>query len=195
MNLANVLRLFLIVFTLILSFTPSVKASNNGFAVVLIDMQEGFYKRGGTQGSEGLRRLVYKQSQLLAWAVQNRIPVLVLEYESYGKTDYNLMKYVQLGQYRVIEKNHDGGFYGKSRDEVLKTLSDWKVDSLIVAGINGPYCVKSTIVGALEAGFDVMTTSWVIGNINHNPPTFPNGAWYFKNNKFVVFPTLESIIH
>lgn len=168
--------------------------SNNGFAVVLIDMQLGFYERGGTTDSVGLNRLVYNQSRLLKWSVQNKVPVIVLEYEKYGVTDPRLVKLLTGHTYKIIEKNQDGGFHGKSREEMLRTLASWKVDSLIIAGINGPYCVKATITGALESGFDVMTTSWVIGNINHNPPTFPNGSWYFKNNKFTVFPTLESII-
>jgi len=183
---------------LVLAFSglsqQAVAQSNNGFAVVLIDMQLGFYERGGTTDSVGLNKLVYNQSRLLKWSVQNKIPVLILEYERFGVTDPRLMKIVAGSSFKVIEKNQDGGFYGKSRNEVLKTLAGWKVDSLIVAGINGPYCVKDTIMGALESGFDVMTTSWVIGNINHNPPTFPNGSWYFKNSKFTVFPTLDSII-
>ena len=186
--------IFILVLTLSVFSKPASAQSNNGLAVVLIDMQLGFYQRGGTTDSVGLKKLVHNQSRLLAWSVQNKIPVMILEYQGFGITDPNLMQILQSHQYRIIEKDQDGGFYGKSREDVLLTLSNWKVDSLIVAGINGPYCVKSTIMGALESGFDVMTTSWVIGDINRNPPTFPNGAWYFKNSKFTVFPTLNSII-
>lgn len=184
----------LFAFALLCFNRPAHAQFNSGFATVLIDMQQGFYERGGTTNSEGLKNLVFNQQRLLKWSVQNNIPVLVFEYVGFGKTDPKLMKILTNHKYKVIQKNTDGGFYSISKDETLATLKKWNVDALIVAGINGPYCVKSTIEGALENGYDVMTTAWVIGNINYNPPTFPNGSWYFKNAKFTVFPTLESII-
>jgi len=189
-------RLFVFLALTLLAFNPSAKAqtNNSGFAVALIDMQEGFYARGGTTDSIGLKDLVRNQARLLTWAVQKKIPVVVFEYENYGKTDPRLIKIIANHQYKVIEKNMDGAFDGKSASESVSTLKAWNVDVLIVAGINGPYCVKSTIMGALDAGFDVMTTSWVIGDINHNPPTFPSGSWMYGDSRLVVFPTLDSII-
>lgn len=188
-------KLLVLIALTISTFSFSAIAQlNSGFATVLIDMQEGFYARGGTTNSEGLKNLVHNQRRLLEWSVENNIPVLVFEYVGYGKTDPKLMKIIKNYKHKVIQKNTDGGFYSISREETLATLKEWRVDALIVAGINGPYCVQSTIEGALESGYDVMTTAWVIGNINHNPPTFPNGSWYFKNAKFTVFPTLNSII-
>lgn len=186
--------LILFAFVLLCLNRPAQAQLNSGFATVLIDMQEGFYARGGTTDSEKLKKLVGNQIRLLKWSVQNNVPVLIFEYVGFGKTDPKLMQIIKNHTYKVIQKNTDGGFYSISKAETLATLKDWDVDALIVAGINGPYCVKSTIEGALENGYDVMTTAWVIGNINHNPPTFPNGAWYFKNAKFTVFPTLDSII-
>lgn len=188
-------RIFvLFVFVLLCFNRPAQAQLNSGFATVLIDMQEGFYARGGTTDSEKLKKLVSNQIRLLKWSVQNHVPVLIFEYVGFGKTDSKLMQVIKNHPHKVIQKDSDGGFESISLAEALATLNQWNVDALIVAGINGPYCVKSTIVGALENGYDVMTTSWVIGNINFNPPTFPNGAWYFKNAKFTVFPTLESII-
>jgi nicotinamidase-related amidase len=188
---------FILILSLLFSLLQGLAFArpNAGFATVLIDMQEGFYERGGTLKSTGLNSLVQNQIRLLRWSVANDIPVLVFEYDGYGKTDPRLMKILAGHTYKVIQKNFDGGFFGISREEALSTLQSWDVDSLIVAGINGPYCVKSTIKGALDNGYDVMTTAWVIGEINQNPPTFPNGSWYFKDSKFTVFPTLESIIN
>ena len=174
--------------------SPQVASSNSGLAVVLIDMQLGFYRRGGVIGTQGLNSLVLNQQKLLKWAKGNLIPVLVLQYDGFDVTDPNLMSIITKGRYRVIQKDNDGGFYGESHNEVLRTLKNWNVDTLIVAGINGPYCVKSTIEGALENGFNIMTTHYVIGNLNQNPPIYPNGVWSFKNAKLTIFPTLESII-
>lgn len=183
---------FLLLLLIIISF--GVKANNNGFAVILVDMQEGFYKRGGVTGTQGLNDLVQKDKELLEWATNNDIPVLVLEYEDYGQTDPKLMSVLEGYTYSVIEKNRDGGFYGKSKNAVIKQLNDWKVDSIIIAGINGAYCVKSTAIGAIQNGFDVMTSSDIVGNINQNPPLYPNATWFFGNNKFVVFESLDQII-
>jgi nicotinamidase-related amidase len=186
--------MFIFSWTFIFFLESSFAGRNNGFAVVLIDMQDGFYLSSGTAGSIELKNLVNKQVDLLRWAVRNDVPVLVFEYENFGITDPKLMKILTKHRFHVLEKNRDSGFEGKSRDQAIKKLIEWEVDALIVAGINGPYCVKETIMGALNSGFDVMTTSWIVGNLNNFPATFPNGSWYFKNHKFTVFPTLESMI-
>lgn len=189
----NILNRFVLFVFVTLSALPAF-AGNSGFATVLIDMQQGFYQRGGVSGSPKLEALVRNQARLLAWSVRKGIPVVVLQYQGFGETDPRLMKIVKNGAYKVIWKNNDGGFYGMSHDELLATLKGWKVDSLIVAGINGAYCVRSTIQGALENKYNVMSTNYVIGNINQNPPIFPNGSWYYYKVKLTIFPTLESII-
>lgn len=178
-----------------LSLSKATLANDHkGLAVVLIDMQDGFYERGGTTNTVGLSNLVKHQSRLLRWAVQNKIPVLVFEYEGYGKTDPRLMNILKDHEHAVVQKYLDGGFYSRSKPVAMKVLSKWKVDTLIVAGVNGPWCVKATIEGALESGFDVITTNQVIGDINFNPPIYPSGKWTFKHNNYVIFPTLDSLI-
>lgn len=178
-----------------LIFSVVAKADNSGLAVVLVDMQIGFYERGGTTDTQELKDLVAKDKELLEWAVENDVPVLVLEYQGFKNTDPKLMSVIENYTHAVIEKNRDGGFDGQSEDAVINQLKEWGVDTLIVAGINGCCCVKQTALGAIRNGLDVMTSSDIVGNINQNPPLYPNQSWFFKNNKFVVYDDLDQLIY
>lgn len=121
--------LFLVSFTLLNLLNSSLAQEygsslirdnfNSGFAVVLIDMQEGFYNRGGVEGSLGLKTLVHNQSRLSTWAKGNLVPILVLEYEHFGQTDASLMEIVQKTKHIVIQKNSDGGFNSNAKDAIL----------------------------------------------------------------------------
>jgi len=168
---------------------------NSGFAVVLIDMQQGFFERGNTTNTPELKNLIDHQVVLLDWAVKNEIPVLIFEYDTFGETDPRLIAAVQGHAFAQITKYDDNGFGYESNEAAVSQLKEWHVDSLIVAGINGEYCVKSTVFGAMQEGFDVMTSSDIVGNINENPPIYPNATWFFKGKKFVVFENLNSIIN
>jgi nicotinamidase-related amidase len=192
------MRFFLsiiVVFAFSFHSQASTDLNNSGLAVVLVDMQYGFYQRGQVEGTRGLTRLVNQQIKLLKWAKEQSIPVLVLEYTSFGETDEKLMKHVRNNTHKVITKNYDGGFYGLSEKEVKKTLKTWKVDSIIIAGINGCCCIFETAMGAVEYGINVMTSSDIVGNINQNPPLYPNDTWYFNHARFQVFPRLSDIIN
>src|SRR5690606_17521067 len=81
-------------------FLPTAFADNKGFAVILVDMQEGFYDRGGVRGTNGLQTLVNKQIELLNWAVREDVPVIVFEYESFGATDSQLMDALKGHKYK-----------------------------------------------------------------------------------------------
>ncbi len=164
-------------------------------AVVLIDMQYGFYRRGGAEGSVGLEQLVQRQIQLLSWAVSNRVPVLVFEYENYDQTDTRLMSVVNQTTHAVLEKDNDSGFIGKSSQAALDQLRQWGIQTLIVAGINGCCCVHDTAYGGVTNGFNVYTSADIVGDINYNPPTYPNNTWYFGHNHFTVFSSLEAILN
>ncbi|MBL7714669.1 MAG: isochorismatase family protein [Bdellovibrionales bacterium] len=163
-------------------------------AVVLIDMQPGFYKRGGVVGSQGLKDLVAEQSKLLNWAVQEGVPVLIFEYSGFQPTNISLTDLLVGSTFKAITKYEDDGFGYDSHDEAVQTLDSWGAKTLIAAGINGPYCVRSTVLGALAAGYDVISSPAITGNINHNPPTYPNTTWYSPRNKFTILPDLASIL-
>ncbi len=169
---------------------------NSGLAIVIIDMQSGFYERGHTTNTPGLRSLVEQQMELLKWGVENDVPVLFFEYRNYGASDPRLTALLKNHPHASVIKATDGGFDGEeSKGAAISQLKEWNVDTLIVSGINGNACVVSTARGAVREGFDVMTSADIVGNINQNPPIYPNSTWYFNDHKFVVFDSLDKIIH
>ena len=185
------IRVFLFIFFSIQSF-----AGSNGIAVILVDMQYGFYERGGVTETQGLKDLVSHQQKLLNWAVKEDVPVLVFEFQGYQETDSRLMKILKNHPHKVVTKRHDNGFTrgSQSAQAADDQLQKWDTDLIIIAGINGAACVKGTAVGAINFGYDVTTSSDIVGNINQNPPLYPNSSWFFRNNRFDVFSTLEEII-
>jgi nicotinamidase-related amidase len=179
----------------LLSAPVYAELNNSGFAVVLIDMQKGFFERGHATDTPELKNLIDHQVVLLEWAVTHEIPVLIFEYDTFGDTDPRLMAPLSHHPFEKVTKYEDNGFGYDSSADALAHLKRWNVDTLIVAGINGGYCVKSTALGGIQAGFDVMTSSDIVGNVNENPPIYPNDTWFFKGKKFVVFENLSSIIN
>jgi len=169
------------------------KVKTKGLAVVLIDMQYGFYDRGGVVGTPGLEALVQKQIELLDWAVAEKVPVIVFEYDGFRNTDTRLMDRLVGANFEVITKENDDGFTDPSKAIAMKALIGWNADTVLVAGINGCCCVQGTAMGAIQNGFDVITSSDIVGNINYNPPTYPNNTWYFKDKKFTVYADLKEM--
>lgn len=174
--------------------SSAVAVPKSDVAVVLIDMQYGFYQRGGVTQSKGLADLVSQQEKLLNWAVSNDVPVLIFEYSGFAATDTRLTSILSGFRTHTVIKTNDNGFYYDSRDEAVKTLDAWGARTLIAAGINGAYCVRSTVLGAMANGYDVITTPTIVGNINQNPPIYPNTTWYSRKNKFQVYSDLEAVL-
>lgn len=168
-------------------------------AVVVIDMQGGFYDRGHVRGTPGLEALVAKQQELLNWAVAQDVPVLIFEYKNFQATNSRLTTIVAGHTYQIVEKVTDGAFNSPtSRTPAMDILKRWNVDTLIVAGINGGACVVSTVRGALKEGFAVVTSAEIVGDLNRNPPVYPNATWFGMipaNPKFTIAPDLATILN
>lgn len=165
-------------------------------ALLLIDMQYGFYERGKTTGTEGLETLVQNQIALLREAVEAKIPVAILQYNGFKETDSRLLEVLEkYGNVAKIQKSSDSGF---TSPELNVQLQKWQAKTLIVAGVNGCCCVYSTVADGLRMGYKVVTSPEIVGNINSNPPKFPNNSWYPPNSnktKFVVYPTLNELLN
>lgn len=171
------------------------KVDTKTTAAVIVDMQEGFYQRGGVTGTVGLQNLVDKQIELLKWAVAENVPVLFFEYDGFGDTDTRLTSLVAGGNFMRVTKVNDDGFTAPSLKPAVKFLRRNKIKTLIMAGINGAYCVHDTTTGAISSGFDVVTASDIVGNLNQNPPIYPNNTWFFKNNKLEILKNLDAILY
>ncbi|MDA9951406.1 cysteine hydrolase [Oligoflexaceae bacterium] len=161
------------------------------FAVLIVDMQYGFYERGDVEKSKELSALVRNQTELLTFAVQQKIPIIFLEYAGFGKTDTKLLKAVEGARVEHIKKDRDSGF---SNSELESSLHSLGVDTIIVAGINGCCCIFNTALDATDAGFDVYTSPDLIGNLNHNPPRFPDRSWVFESSNLFMFDSYLFIL-
>lgn len=191
----SALAVSFVVLSLALPSTSFAIVDAKTTAVVIVDMQDGFYSRGGVTYSLGLQKLVTRQMELLTWAVAQAIPVLIFEYEYYGETDKRLTNLLTTATVKTVAKRDDNGFVEPSLSPAKDFLNGLGVKTLIMAGINGSACVYSTANGAIGEGFDVVTSSDIVGNLNYNPPIYPNNTWYFKNNSFEVRKNLEDIIN
>ena len=193
---------FALVFTftisLAISLAPNSAAAlvdTSTTAAVVVDMQQGFYDRGGVSETVGLQNLVNRQIDLLKWAVAEKVPVLLFEYEGFGVTDPRLTAILKGHPYKRITKQSDDGFTTPSVKPALKFLKKHGIKNLIMSGINGNACVYSTTTGAISFGYYVATSSDIVGNLNQNPPIYPNNTWYFKDNKFSIFANLDEILY
>ncbi len=187
---------FALVLMIMTAVTPTAfaKVEVASTAVVIVDMQEGFYERGGVTHTRGLLSLVSRQIELLNWAVANDVPVLIFEYNGFGETDPRLTNILKGAETTSITKFNDNGFADRSKKAAVAYLLKHRIKTLIMAGINGAYCVHDTARGAISEGFDVITSSDIVGNLNQNPPIYPNNTWYFKNNSLEIRADLEAII-
>lgn len=190
----NLSLVFAIVLCLFSSLVFAKK--NSGLAVVLIDMQYGFYERGGVTDTSELQDLVKNQQKLLSWAKKNNIPVIVFEYLHYGKTDTRLTEILREHQRLYISKRTDSGFRNKSAQAARNFLEHFEVDTLIVAGVNGPYCVRSTILDAVRSeNYSIITSDDLVADINLNPPTYPFCDYKLQGYYPIIkYKTVEEII-
>ena len=178
-----------------LPLTASAVVDTTTTAVLIVDMQKGFFERGGTTGTKGLESLIAKQMELLTWAVAEKVPVLVFEYDGFQATEPRLTDILKGQLSKTITKFNDDGFTTPSEKPAVAFLKKHGVRTIIMSGINGNACVLGTTTGAIDVGFDVVSSSDIVGNLNQYPPIYPNNTWYFKNAKFEIRKNLDEIIH
>lgn len=169
---------------------------NSGLAVVLIDMQYAFYERSGVSNTPELKSLIKNQQKLLLWAKKENIPVLVFQMGYVGPTDKRIMDTLKGHNFVLITKTTDSGFKNDGGREARKFLDSFNVDTLIVAGINGPHCVRSTIKDAIETeNYDVITSDDIVADANFNPIVYPFSNFRIDSHKFLQYKTVKDIIY
>ncbi len=141
----------------------SAPKSNNSFAVVIIDMQndpnDSFLSyRHGTLGT-GIRRVC----DLLAFARENGISIILVELSSLKKDNKVLPTVPDIVQaagldYHLVTKRVNNAFYSDVFPALLESLGSRK---LIIGGFNRCACVKHTTLDAWKRGFDVLTSGQI----------------------------------
>jgi nicotinamidase-related amidase len=183
----------MIKFILFFLFLTSNAFAQN-IAVVIVDMQYGFYTRGRALQTNGLIQLVQKQKELLTWVKNKKLPVIFFEYDGYQETDSALTNTLWGYKFKTITKYDDNGFSGQSGYEANEYLQSKEIDTLIVAGINASGCVKRTVVGALNDGYKIISSSDIVADLYQNPPTYPQSDWFIPDSNFKGYESLEAML-
>jgi len=159
-----------------------VKASEFD-AVVLVDMQEGFVshlRKGAAQP------LIDCQSLILQECITSNTPVAVLEHNyDDTKTVQVLSEIVmEIPRNVIIRKNTDDGF---ARTDLDKTLRGWRAKKLLITGINGSYCVKSTARSALDLKYEILTSPRLISGLSGQSWHDPTDSidWFEKHGTII----------
>ncbi len=180
----------------ILLTLTSLCFAGHGTAVVIIDMQDGFYQDANTIKTAGLKQLVATQQKLIIWARARKVPVLIFEFEGKGKTDPRIVDSLKGMDFKIIQKTTDDGFssYNESISETLKFLKTRSVKKLIVSGINGGSCVHDSIQGAGVHGFVSYTTGEIVGDISVNPPVYPDASWFYSHPALKTYRSFNDLL-
>ncbi len=143
----------------ILEYKVVKKGKIGNLAVLLIDMQECFLKN--IDYEERMREIPY-QIEVLDYCKEKSVPVFVLEYKNKGPTTKVLKEKVDSLEKKVyVTKSYDDGFTCTDLAEQLKV---YNINTLLLMGVNATACVVATAYGALNAGFNIMTSKDLIAD-------------------------------
>jgi nicotinamidase-related amidase len=164
---------FIVILTIFSLSAFCIPGDKENHALIIIDMQPKFVTRGGNHNKESnvekVENIITTQLEAINVAKASGIPIVFLEYENYGDTN-NILKNA-VGDYentKFFLKNTDGMFSqrNKYRDKLISYLEDEKIGTLVITGANGGACVKSSIGGSLEEGYNVVAYSEAIADFN-----------------------------
>ena len=149
-------------------------------ALVVVDMQPYWMDRGvmipSNSDVKKINELLNHQSRMIEQAKLHQLPILIVEFSSFGETVPSLSSHLtDYDKTKVIQKTTDGLFDldNKTRQEALEILADWKVDELIIIGANGGSCVESTIIGAIDNNYKVRAYPQAIADFNYPSILYP----------------------
>lgn len=157
-------------------------------AIVIIDMQESYLSE--YYPTPEFKQLVKEQQKVIRWARTKGVPIIVVEYSGLGNT-VQLIK-GSLGKENTfyIQKFSPGAFDEgtTSKREISNILKNYRINELIIMGINADYCVAASIKGALILGMKVISIQSTMGNfLPFSEPEYPNShldSFYFMNGEF-----------
>ncbi|MFA5887470.1 MAG: isochorismatase family cysteine hydrolase [Candidatus Nanoarchaeia archaeon] len=166
-----------------------LRQANN--AVLVIDMQESFLNELDPEEKE--EEIPY-QIEVLNAAKRNNIPIFVIEYEGMGSTIDELMNVISTSDYEIVTKPGNNGFRRTNLDELLKEKG---IHSLTLMGVFASACVYATAGGALQSGYEILTSTEVIADsdstystTNHNNQS---AEWYAEHG--TLFDNHDQIVN
>lgn len=147
-------------------------------SVVLIDMQTDFLKDIGKKEKD---RIISNQIKVIQRCKKENIPIILVEYIGYGKTEKKLESELRGISIIRIKKNYNDAFFFTDLDQIL---TEMKVKTLFLMGINSGVCVLYTAYTALEMGYGVIVSSAVVSDINEYY-LLESFLWYDENVIFI----------
>lgn len=150
-----------------------LRQANN--AILLIDMQDSFLGRLNPYERE--EEIPY-QIEVLNAAKRNSIPIFVIEYAGMGSTIPELMDVISNSDYEIITKPYNNGFLQTNLDDLLKEKG---IDSLVLMGVFASACVYETAEGALEKGYEILTSTDVIADHEWVFRHTESAEWYAEH--------------
>lgn len=130
--------------------------NRSGRALIVIDMQRGVVEHAHVRSA-----VVANVAELVAGARASGVPVLWVQHEDddlpRGSREWELVEELvpREGEVR-IDKRFGDAFEHTALDDRLAELG---VGSLVVAGAQTDFCVRSTLHGAIARGYDALLVS------------------------------------
>lgn len=127
--------------------------------LIIIDMQEEFLKNF-TQ--EQRKELINEQINIIKESINLGIPILTFEYINSGNT-INQIKEItnKIESHQTLIKPNNSIFTNK---DTIKILNKWKINTIILTGINATSCIYETIEDALKNKIQIITSKTLIAN-------------------------------
>lgn len=148
--------------------------SQKNFAVVLIDMQTNFL-------DEKKELIIPNQIKLFDFCENNAIPVFVFTFKDYGAihtTIKNKLGTMTKNHTQMFEKDKDDAF---SQATFCDVLSEQKITSLILTGVNACACVYETARSAHRRSYDLILSEDLIAGYCNCDDCIGRKEWYERN--------------
>ncbi|MEI6649851.1 MAG: isochorismatase family protein [Candidatus Moraniibacteriota bacterium] len=124
--------------------------------VLLVDMQDRFLD------NQDKRKLIPEQVALLIRCKKEGIPVIIVECEGFGQTNFKLSEVLceipERKKITVVKPDEDA-FEGTELGEILETLG---MKTLLLMGVNACKCVYKTAVSARKLGYEILTSDTIV---------------------------------
>jgi nicotinamidase-related amidase len=143
--------------------TQSIQSTNNGLAIMLIDMQRDFVPKKLFPEDE--QALYESHSKIIQELCINRnIPLINVLYAGSGPVVPNTKKYLDMCKIlKTHIKSSPNAFESGSR--LYSNLKQMQIDTLFIMGVNASACVYDSAISATkDKGFKVITADDVIAD-------------------------------
>ena len=178
-------------------------------ALLIVDVQNDFCLGGALPTPQGdivvpvINKLMDKFPLIIAsrdWHPEdsihfNRWPVHCVK-ESHGAdfpADLKREKIIQLFEKGTDSKDDGYSAFEATNKNLAEYLKENEVDELYISGLTAEYCVKSTVLDALNQGFKTFVIKDAVEGIRQNENDFENAFEEMKNAGAIIINSKDII--